>query len=74
MKCCDSLDVGVSSHTKEQKTNDKWDMRDKEILGNDRELCRFGSLFSACGIDRTKPPFSPTTRIDVAVATQTCVL
>jgi hypothetical protein len=40
------LDVGGSSHTKEQKTNANWDLIGKERLGNDKELCRFGSLFT----------------------------
>lgn len=46
MKCVYSLDVGGSSHTKEQKTNANWDLIGKERLGNDKELCRFGSLFT----------------------------
>ncbi|CAH2052723.1 unnamed protein product [Thlaspi arvense] len=48
-----NLDVGGSNRTEEQKTKDKWDMREREILGETTK-----TLW-----DRTKPTNSPTTRM-----------
>lgn len=47
MKCCDSLDAGGSNRTEEQKTNDKWDMKDKRDFETTEKIVVF-DLFSPC--------------------------